>query len=369
MRYVVCALFAIGVGIALAATPVLAHHAIAAKFDPGKPMTLRGTVIGIDWHNPHAHIFIDVSAGANSTMWAVELDDVVALQKNGWTRETLKPGDQLAVEGIVARDGTNQIWGNSVVVSTTGRRVFTVSNQPPASSGKPVPRSPDGKPRLGPVSGEAGYWGYPSATVLFEAAANVQMDEFGLLRNIADVDKVAPFQAWARDLYEYRQRTSLKDDPMFLFCKPPGGLRQWQLPHGNQFVEDHDRQRIFLLTGTGNQNFRIIYTDGRPQQGQLRGDADNPLYYGRSVAHWEGDTLVVDTKGFNEKFWFTNGGLPHTEQLHLIERFTRVDHDTLRYEVSIDDPGAYTRPWSSGWTFRWVAGEDLPKYFCQDNRQ
>ena len=67
-------------------------------------------------------------------------------------------------------------------------------------------------------------------------------------------------------------------------------------------------------------------------------------------------------------FWFSNGGLPHTEQLHLVERFTRTDMNTLKYEVTIDDPGAYTRTWSAGWTLQWVAGEELPVYYCQDNR-
>ena len=75
-----------------------------------------------------------------------------------------------------------------------------------------------------------------------------------------------------------------------------------------------------------------------------------------------------ETTGFNEDFWFTNGGLPHTDQLSLVERFSRPDYDTLRYEVTVDDPGAYTQPWSSAWELRWVGGEELPVYFCQDNR-
>ena len=160
----------------------------------------------------------------------------------------------------------------------------------------------------------------------------------------------------------------MKDDPGYLFCIPPGGPRQFQSPYGVQFVEDRDRKRFFEFMGGGNRTYRIIYTDGRAQQGQLRGDADNPLYFGRAVAKWDKDTLVADVKGFNEKFWFSNGGLPHTEQLHLIERFTRTDFNTLKYEVTIDDPGAYTRMWSTGWTLQWVQGEELPIYYCQDNR-
>ena len=174
-------------------------------------------------------------------------------------------------------------------------------------------------------------------------------------------------QPWALQLYTERQKRFLQDDPMYLNCKPPGGPRQFQLAYGVQFVEDRDRRRIFVLMGSGNNNYRIINTDGRGHAGQVGGDDDNPLYYGRAVGKWEGDTLVVDTRGFNEDFWFTNGGLPHTDQLRLLERFTRTDFDTLKYDVTIEDAGAYTRPWSSSSTLRWVA-EEMPRHLCQDNR-
>jgi hypothetical protein len=175
-------------------------------------------------------------------------------------------------------------------------------------------------------------------------------------------------QPWALALYTERQKRFLQDDPTYLNCKPPGGVRQFQDPFGVQLVEDRERQRIFVLIGGGNNNFRIIYLDGRGHVGQVGGDDDNPLYYGRSVGKWEGETLVVDTRGFNEDFWFTNGGIPHTEQLKLVERFTRTDFDTLKYEVTVEDPGAFTRPWSGGWNLRWVAGQELPRHLCRDNR-
>ena len=271
-----------------------------------------------------------------------------------------------------ARIGSHQAWARSVVLTSTGKTVLDIPAQTAASRGnqaaRPTPRWPDGQPRLGPPAGETGFWSNPSANALVENAARIQMDAYGLLRNIADVDKVAPFQRWARDLYEFRQRNFLKDDPMFLYCIPPGGPRQFQNSYGTQFIEDHDRKRIFVLMGGGNHSYRIIYTDGRKQQGQLRGDADNPLYWGRAVAKWENDTLVIDTNGFNDKFWFSNGGPPHTDLLHLIERLSRPDFNTLKYEVTIDDPGAYTRTWSTGWNLQWVPGEELPLYFCQDNR-
>ena len=154
---------------------------------------------------------------------------------------------------------------------------------------------------------------------------------------------------------------------MFLYCMPPGAVRQFQQPYGIQFREDKTFGRIFLLEGGGNHIWHFIYTDGRPQTGELTGNDDNPLYYGNARGTWDGDTFVVDSKTFNDKFWFSNGGLPHTDLLHLVERFTRSDYNTLKYEVTIDDPGAYTRPWSATWNLQWVA-EDLPTYYCMDNR-
>ena len=291
------------------------------------------------------------------------------LGRAGWSRDTVKPGEALTVQGILARNGTQQAWANSVVTTNGGKKLFDIPPRPaPRAEAGPAPKWPDGQPRLGPPPGQTGYWGSPTLTGLVQTGVTVQMDAHGLLRNIADVDKVAPFQRWARDLYELRQRNLLKDDPMFLYCIPPGGPRQFQLPYGIQFIEDKDRQRVFVFIGSGNRNFRIVYTDGRAQVGQVRGDADNPLFYGRAVGKWEGETFVVDTKGFNEKFWFSNGGLPHTEQLRLIERISRPDLGTLKYEVTIDDPGAYTKQWTASWNLKWIAGEELPVYYCQDNR-
>ncbi len=358
------------VAVLLALAPLGAHHVIAAKFDSAKKVTLRGPVTEVDWANPHVHVFINVAGpDGRPVNWAIELESTVDLHREGWTRNDVRVGDVLSVEGIAARDGSKQAWSLSMTNGRTGQRVFFARPiAPPARSGKPTPRWPDGQPRLGALPGDTGYWASPSATTLVERGVTVQADANGLLANIADAPRVAPFQPWARDLYVYRQRNFLKDDPMFINCLPPGGPRMFQNRYGVQFLENRDRQRIFVMMGGGNRNWRLIYTDGREQKGQIQGDADNPLYFGRAVGRWEGDTLVVDTKDFNERFWFGNGGLPHTHQLHLVERFSRPDFDTLRYDVTVEDSGAYTRTWSTGWTLSWVPGEDMPEYFCQDNR-
>jgi hypothetical protein len=358
--------FALAFG-ALAAIPLFGHHELRAEFDLEKPVTLRGIVTRFEWNNPHAFVYVDVTDASGVIVnWAIEWASPLELGRAGWTRDALKVGDSVTVEGWLARDGTKLASGRTVTLASGKRLAEAPETETPTARGqaKPTPRWPDGHPRLGVVPGEKGYWANPSAASLTDTTAgNIRMDKDGLLANLADADKVAPFQPWAKGLYEYRQRTLLKDDPM-LSCLPPGGPRMFQVAHGVQFLEQPERKRVFVMSGGGNRNWRLIYLDGRalPQS-----DDVTPTYFGYSSGHWDGDTLVVESDAFVERFWFSNGGLPHTESLRLIERFSRPDFNTLRYEVRVDDPGTYTRPWSSAWTLSWVADQDLPEYFCQDN--
>ena len=282
MRDARLGVLAAGAALLLSTAPTSAHHVPAAKFDPAKPVTLSGRVTHVDWLNPHVHIFVNAENTKPRANWVVELESTVDLRRNGWTRDTVKVGDAITVQGIAARDGSPSAWGNSVITDA-GKRVFTVAPAPPppVQAAQPTPRWPDGQPRLGPPPDQImGYWAFPSATSLVEQGANVQADAHGLLRNIAELDKVAPFQRWARDLYALRQRNFLKDDPMFVFCKPQSGPRIFQLPYGVQFLEERDQRRIRVMMGAGNQNWHFIYTDGRPQTAFPKENADNPLYLG-----------------------------------------------------------------------------------------
>ena len=352
----------------------LAHHPVQAKFDDSRQLELEGQITAIDWSSPHAHIYINVPQdGGTPVNWAIELADPTELEWSGWQPDTLAPGATIRVSGYEARNGSHQIWAEKVL-GPDNTEIFMVpddliqqklANRP---SG-PTPRWPDGQPRLGPAPGQTGYWTAPGKNSLVEDGVNVAFDKHGMLENINDSSKVAPFQDWAHDLYALRQLNDGKDDPLFLYCIPPGGPRQFQVPYGVQFVEERNRDRIFVLMSGGNGNWRLVYTDGREDVTQVSGNDDNPLFYGRSSALWEGDSLVVNTTGFNEGFWFSNGGLPHTRLLELTEKFTRTDLNTLRYEVTVNDPGAYTRPWTSSWDLQWMPGEELPESYCQDNRQ
>ena len=352
----------LGCGVVAAALPLWAHHELRAEFDEQKLVTLRGIVTRFEWNNPHALLYID----AGTVNWAVEWASPLELRKVGWTRDTLKVGDAVTVEGWLARDGSKLASGRSMVLASGKRLAEPPETEaaPATGKAKPAPRWPDGHPRLGVVPGETGYWANPSTPSLVETTAgNIRMDSNGLLANLDDAGKVAPFQPWAKGLYEYRQRALLKDDPM-LSCLPPGGPRLFQVAHGVQFLEQPERKRIFIMSGGGNRNWRLIYLDGR---GLPQSEDVTPTYFGYSSGHWDGDTLVVESDAFVERFWFSNGGLPHTEALRLTERFSRPDFNTLRYEVLVNDPGAYTRPWSSVWTLHWVADQDVPEYFCQDD--
>lgn len=344
---------------------VFAHHPPQAKFDEAQQMTLSGIVTSVDWQNPHVHIFVNVKSGAQVDNWAVELESPLLLKASGWDKNSLKPGDTIEVKGMRARDGSRQVWSEGMTVA--GKDVYSTKDQRPAmpAQSAAAPRGADGKVVLGAAEG---YWGYPSEYALVEDGVNVPMDRYGQLAELSDASKVAPMQPWALGLYQHRQERDLRDDPLFINCKPPGGPRQYQNDLGIKFVEDKVNGRIFVLVGSGNRNFRIVYLDGREKVGSVTGDDDNPLYYGRSLGKWEGDTLVVTTTGFNEDFWFSNGGLPHSSSMVLTERFSRPNMDTLQYEVNIDDPGAYTRPWKASWTMQWVADQELPIHYCQDNR-
>ncbi len=346
--------------------PLFAHHSFAAEFDDKKPVTLKGVVTKYDWTNPHVYFYIDVKeTNGGITNWGVEFQSPNELRRAGWTRDSLKVGDAVTVEGSTARDGSKTAGGKSVILANGKRLTLLGTPVPITQAPKPAPHWPNGHIRLGPEPGQKGYWANPSSGSLIDStAANIRVNADGLLANIADAGKVAPFQPWAKGLYEYRQKNFLKDDPS-ASCMPPGGPRQFQIPNGVRFLEDPDRGRIFVLSGGGNRNWRLLYLDGRALPA---GDDVTPTYYGYSTGTWQGDTLTVTSVAFNERFWFSNGGLPHTESLKLTEKISRPDANVLKYDVTVDDAGAYTRPWNSSLTLQWVP-EDMGEYFCDDSNK
>jgi hypothetical protein len=155
-----------------------------------------------------------------------------------------------------------------------------------------------------------------------------------------------PYQPWAR-AKTLSEKTSTGPDPHFeattdpqvVYCEPPGVPHIYLWPIKTRFIQTSEA--VYILYEIG-PFFRAVWLN------EKHPDDPDPQWWGHSIGRYEGsDTLVVDTIGFNDKTWLDQMGHPHTEKLHLIERFKRVSPTQLEVDMTIDDPGAYTKPWFS----------------------
>src|SRR5665213_581323 len=115
----------VAAAVVVASPLLVAHHEPLAKFDDKKPVRLRGVVSLVDWRNPHAHVFMNVTTSKGVENWAVELESPIDLEASGWSKTTVQAGDKITVTGMFARDGSRQVWGKSVTTAT-GKKIFTV---------------------------------------------------------------------------------------------------------------------------------------------------------------------------------------------------------------------------------------------------
>lgn len=226
-----------------------------------------------------------------------------------------------------------------------------------------TPRLSDGTVNLGPGPGERGFWGTGGSFF----GRGGRSHETNLL------EEEIPLQPWARALWDQRRASNSADDP-HAFCTPQSGPRAFTTVNGYELIQQPYLGRVIQIFGGGPHTWRVFYLDGRA----LPPDNDDriPTFLGYNTARWEGDTLVIESTGYNERFWMHSSGIPHTNLLHLTERISRPSFEVLRYEVTIDDPGAYTEPWTGGfniwWSYRnWdgTEGGEIHEYFCQDNER
>jgi hypothetical protein len=175
----------------------------------------------------------------------------------------------------------------------------------------------------------------------------------------ADLPKDSvPMTPWARAIYDQRQANLGKEDPEG-YCMPPGIPRVNGVPFPQKIVQLPDE--IIILYET-RWTFRQIHMDGRAPIADAQ-----PTWMGYSVGHWEDETLVVTTSGFNEKTWLDDDGHPHTEAMKVTERMRRPDVGHLVVEITIEDAKAYTKPWTVRQTFDLLPGSDLLEYVCSEN--
>src|SRR5262249_41336311 len=248
----------------------------------------------------------------------------------------------------------------------------------PSPPSAPTPRLADGTPNLGRVAGEKGVWNVPwvrnmglridktqSGSDLPSAGGRVGLVGHDMKYDGSKLEPLVPFMPWSAAVYDYHVANESKYDPEG-YCLPPGGPRMMVTPYPMEIIQLPEQQRIIMTFEGATHIWREIYMDGRQHP---HGDELNPTYLGHSIGHWEGDTLVVAVVWFNENSWLDPIDHPHTAMLQVIEKYTRTNKNTLHYEATIDDPGAYTKPWTVSWDIAWRPSGELTEYICQENNK
>jgi hypothetical protein len=217
-----------------------------------------------------------------------------------------------------------------------------------------VPRTADGKPNLSAPA--------PKTVDGKPDFSGVWTTRGGYTGNLAKDLKPGEvsFQPWAETLYKHRQETQGKDDPQ-AYCVLSGVPREHVVPYPFKILNSAGE---IVILYEALHSYRQIFMDGRP----LPKDP-NPTWMGYSVGHWEDDTLVVQSSGFVDNNWLDNGGHMGTEALRLTERFRRPDYGHIQLQLVIDDPKAYTKPWTVNLTFNATPDTDLIEYVCSENEK
>jgi len=205
------------------------------------------------------------------------------------------------------------------------------ARKPPAPPTGATPKTPEGKTDF------SGVW---------------------VLQGSTTISAEPSYQPWAQKLYEQRKAAKGKGDPES-FCLPDGAVRVTALPY--KFVQGP--KMIVVLSEGNTHSFRRFFLDGRKPDPQL--DLDPNMYTGVSIGHWDGDALVVDTVGFNDKTWLDPSGKPHSDAMKLTERYTRPDLGHLNVDITVDDEKALTKPFTFKRVFALAPGWDLQEYVCQ----
>jgi hypothetical protein len=212
-----------------------------------------------------------------------------------------------------------------------------------------IPRLKDGKPDFN------GVWDHPRVADVTRSSKECAASGTGCLQQGSGE---LPFTEWG--LAQWKDVQHRFD--YSAHCLPWGYTRAWQVEYPVEFVQTPQRLAILFES---NNIFHVIFTDGRDHPKNL-----DPTWMGNSVGKYEGDTLVIDTVGFNGRTWIDTAEHPSSDQLHVIERMHYIDHDHLAYEVTWEDPKTYTKPIKNTRVLaRMKPGEELMEYWCMENNK
>jgi hypothetical protein len=217
-----------------------------------------------------------------------------------------------------------------------------------------IPRTSDGRPDLA-APAPRGADGKPVLAGLWRPAPGIVGD----IARGSDGGSV-PYRPWAEQLFKRRVANDSRDDPTAK-CIVGGVPRSDFVPYPFKILQVPG---MVVILYEAVHSYRQIFTDGR----ELPKDP-NPAWFGYSVGRWEGDTFVVDTAGFNDDVWLDNLGRPATAQLRVTERFVRRTLGRMDIEVTIDDPKAYTKPWTVTQPLAFQPDTELLEYICDENNK
>jgi hypothetical protein len=230
-----------------------------------------------------------------------------------------------------------------------------------------IPRSADGKPNLSAPAPRTAD-GKPDLSGMWEAEKRSLSDGFGgsgprteQFRDIgAGLAGGLPYQPWAANLAKARNAENSKDNPDPR-CLPLGILQMHTHPFPRKVIQTPG---LLIILHERNMEYRQIFTDGRPLP-----DDPQPSWNGYSSGKWEGDTLVVTTTGFRDGLWADYNGSPMTDAAKMTERFRRPNYGHLEIEVTLDDPKAYTKPWTTTLKQIIAFNTELMEYVCLENEK
>jgi hypothetical protein len=220
-----------------------------------------------------------------------------------------------------------------------------------------IPRTPDGKPNLSAPAPKTAD-GKPDLSGLWQSGSGGPDAQF---RDVGSaIPGGLPFQPWAADLLKTRLTENSKDDPDG-HCQPLGLVKMHLHPYPRRIIQVAG---LTLLLFERDTAYRQIFTDGRP----LPVDPQ-PGYNGYSIGKWEGEKFVVETIGFKDGLWLDISGTPLTDAAKVTERFHRPSFGKLEIEITVDDPKAYTKPWTIRLNQSMAVDTDMLEFVCQENER